>query len=276
MIQADVSDAYATLGALLAPLPRQGRILVKRMRYQRVDRTWGRTEPHVLKGYHVTAVASGTAFFSVNGNAVSLRRGGVLFTTPGCEQRYQQDKQDPPMIISARFESVKIDSEIPLPGDGHGVSVKPVLDGDVEEVREDAFAEVNVHAGIEPKRSVRTHRHNYIRIFESDPLPVLANIDNSISKETWIDHGYAERPRDPVQVYDLVLDHQERHNVAEDPRYADVRNQMEQRLQNWMQRTNDPLLQGPLVVPAGSIVTPRDECSPGGETVVLQENQTVI
>jgi arylsulfatase A-like enzyme len=158
-----------------------------------------------------------------------------------------------------------------VPDDGHGVSLKPVIRDLKTEVREDVFAEVNVHASIEPKRSVRTHRFNFIRLYESDLRPVLPNIDNSPSKTCWMEQGYADRLREPVQLYDLMLDPQERHNVADDPRYADARQEMEQRLEHWMRKTNDPLLEGPLVIPAGAIVNDKTlQTSPDEDTVTLK------
>lgn len=159
-----------------------------------------------------------------------------------------------------------------VPEDGHGVSLQPVIRDLGTEVREDVFAEVNVHASVEPKRSVRTHRFNFIRIYESDLRPVLANIDNSPAKTCWMEQGYAERLRERVQLYDLMLDPQERHNVADDPRYAEARREMEQRLERWMRETNDPLLEGHLVVPAGAIVNDKTrETSPSGDTVTLEK-----
>lgn len=160
------------------------------------------------------------------------------------------------------------------PQDGlHGTSLRPLLVSPCEAtVREDTFAEVNVHAGIEPKRGVRTKKYSYIRIFESNLSPVMANTDESPSKKTWVDRRWPERKRDEVQLYDLTFDPQERHNVAGEPAYADVRLEMESRLERWMRETHDPLLDGPLVVPAGATVCERHSMDPHVLVKTLSEN----
>lgn len=159
-----------------------------------------------------------------------------------------------------------------IPGDGHGVSLRPLIENpETASVREDLFAEVNVHAGPEPKRSVRSKRFNYIKLMYSYEKPILPNIDDSPSKEIWLAHGYAERALDRVQLYDLMLDPQERHNVAGDPHYADVLKEMDARLERWMLKTNDPLLNGPLTVPAGAKINPASGHSPGEKPDLLSE-----
>jgi arylsulfatase A-like enzyme len=62
----------------------------------------------------------------------------------------------------------------------------------------------------------------------------------------WTRDGH-ERPEH--RLYDVVLDPQERHNLADDPDHADVLKDMQQRLKEWMQDTDDPLLQGTIPVP---------------------------
>lgn len=155
----------------------------------------------------------------------------------------------------------------------HGSSLRPLLESPQSiGLREDCFAEVNVHAAIEPKRAVRTKTASYIRIFESDLSRIMPNTDESPSKVTWVNHHWTERKRDGVQLYDLIFDPQERHNVAKDPAYADVLTEMEIRLQKWMEKTNDPLLSGPLRVPAGSIICDRDALTPQDRIQTLQSD----
>ena len=69
------------------------------------------------------------------------------------------------------------------------------------------------HAAYEPQRAIRTERWKYIRRFDDYPDPVLANCDDSASKELLIGPaGGAVRPRE--QLYDLVLDPAEGENLA--------------------------------------------------------------
>jgi arylsulfatase A-like enzyme len=63
-----------------------------------------------------------------------------------------------------------------------GKSFLPVLAGQVPEINEEIFAEVNYHASYEPKRAVRTSRWKYIRRFGDRKTPVLPNCDDGPSK----------------------------------------------------------------------------------------------
>jgi arylsulfatase A-like enzyme len=160
---------------------------------------------------------------------------------------------------------------LPSPSDVHGLSLKALASTPSLEIREDAFAEVNVHAAAEPMRSVRTRRYAYIRIFETDLSPVLPNIDTSPSKDLWMTKGFAGRLRERVQLYDLVFDPQERRNVAGDPAYAEALREMENRLERWMRETRDPLLDGKLAIPVGAKLNPRGGVSPHEELTELRE-----
>lgn len=48
-----------------------------------------------------------------------------------------------------------------------------------------------------------------------------------------------------VELYDLKKDPNEFYNVADDPKYAEIRAQLDQELWRWMHEINDPLLEGP-------------------------------
>ena len=55
--------------------------------------------------------------------------------------------------------------------------------------------------------------------------------------------------REPVELYDLVEDPWERHNLAGTREMAALQADLRARLLNWMRTTNDPLLQGPVASP---------------------------
>jgi len=67
------------------------------------------------------------------------------------------------------------------------------------------------------------------------------------------------------QLYDLVFDPNEASNLAGDVRHGEQLEEMRGRLRAWMERTEDPLLDGPVVPPKGAKVndagglSPRDE-----------------
>ena len=133
-----------------------------------------------------------------------------------------------------------------------GRSLMPIVTGVEEEVRDAIFAEGTYHAAYEPQRAIRTPRWKLVRRFGDRRLPVLPNIDDSPSKQVWLDHGYAEREQAPLQLYDLVFDPNEACNVADRPEHAPVVEHLSTRLERWMRGTGDPLLDGPVAAPPGA------------------------
>jgi arylsulfatase A-like enzyme len=145
-----------------------------------------------------------------------------------------------------------------------GHSMLPLLRGEAESIREDAFAEVNFHAAREVMRSVRTNRYNFVKIFDENANVAMPNIDQGLSKSCLIAHGLSNNTsRERVQLYDLVFDPQERHNLAGDPAYRQARLEMDARLKRWMVLTDDPALRGRVPMPAGAMIDSRDQVDPG-------------
>lgn len=97
-------------------------------------------------------------------------------------------------------------------------------------IREEVFAEVNYHAGYEAMRCVRTRRHKLIKIHDDDLRRVSANVDDSPAKDALWELGWFDQPREPVQLYDVLLDPGERQNLAGSPRHVGIRAALEQRL----------------------------------------------
>jgi hypothetical protein len=91
---------------------------------------------------------------------------------------------------------------------------------------------------------------------------VLPNCDDSLSKDVWLEHGWAESPPAQEQLYDLVFDPNETHNLAGDPTAVKVLDEMRDRLDRWMHETDDPLLRGAVPAPPGARVNDPDGLSP--------------
>ena len=133
-----------------------------------------------------------------------------------------------------------------------GASLRGLLEGRKEPVREELFAEVSYHAAYEPKRSVRTDRFKFIRNYELSHHPALANIDGGQTKEWMLQEKLLQRPVVEEEFFDLWVDPEEANNLIEDPRYASDIACLRQRLDHWMQRTDDPLLRGKVAAPVGA------------------------
>lgn len=158
------------------------------------------------------------------------------------------------------------------PGHAMGQSLVPLVVGESETLHDDVFTTVNVHAAVEPMRSVRTPQFNYIRRFTDREKLVATNVDNGYSKTTWAEAGWLDRPLAKEELYDLTFDPMERNNVAEEVRYAAVLADMRQRLDGWMRRTDDPLCDGgELPLPKGAILNDPDEYDPGTKKRIIVE-----
>ena len=149
-----------------------------------------------------------------------------------------------------------------------GKSLLPHLRGDEAGLHDSLFAEVTFHAAFEPKRSVRTARWNYIRNFAAPCPPVLPNCDDGPSKRLLMTHGMATRIVPAEELYDLVFDPQERHNLADDPALRGVLADHRLRLAAWMKQTDDPLLDPDPAhaLPPSLVVNPRDGEQPSPQT----------
>jgi len=150
-----------------------------------------------------------------------------------------------------------------------GESLIPLVTGKATEIRDALFAEKTYHVAYEPERCVRTHRWKYIRRFDDYPWPVLANTDDSPSKDLLLANGWAKRPIPTEQLYDLVFDPNEARNVVDEPAVADVLEDMRGRLKAWMRETKDPLLDGPVPAPKGAELNGREQLSPQDPTTFV-------
>ncbi len=151
---------------------------------------------------------------------------------------------------------------LPRPAWLEGKSLLPVLRGEAKEVNEEVFAEVNYHASYEPKRAVRTQRYKYMRRYGNRDTPVLPNCDDSPSKSLWLEYGWKQQTQPREQLYDLIFDPGENHNLAGEAQAVTALREMRGRLDAWVKRTDDPLLEGPVPAPKGAKVNPVDQTSP--------------
>jgi len=150
-----------------------------------------------------------------------------------------------------------------------GLSLLPLVRGETSALREELFAAMTWHAAYEPQRAVRTDRWKYIRRFGERELPVLANCDDSPSKELLLRYGWAERKVPFEQLYDLVFDPNEANNLAADPDRRDVLDGLSARLERWMRDTADPLLDGDPEPPPGAEINLPDQLSASEPVTVI-------
>jgi N-sulfoglucosamine sulfohydrolase len=143
-----------------------------------------------------------------------------------------------------------------------GKSMLPIIRGEANEINDEVFAEVTYHAAYEPKRAVRTGRWKYIRRFGDKHTPVLPNCDDGLSKSLWLEYGWKNMQLPEESLYDLIFDPNEHNNLAVDPASKTVLTEMRGRLDRWMHRTSDPLLEGFVPAPHGAQINNPNGVSP--------------
>jgi N-sulfoglucosamine sulfohydrolase len=165
---------------------------------------------------------------------------------------------------------------VEIPSFVQGSSLMPLVRGETDRVHEEIFAEVTYHAAYEPQRAIRTDRWKYIRRFGAHPTTVLANCDDSATKELLVENGWGDQPVAEEQLYDLIFDPQESNNLAGDPEHATVQERMRADLEDWMRRTDDPLLEGPVPAPIGAEINlPSQGSSREPRTIITEETRDI-
>ncbi len=132
-----------------------------------------------------------------------------------------------------------------------GVSLLPLLHGEVPAVRDEVFAGSTWHAAYEPQRAVRTTRYKYIRRWGEKHTPVLPNTDDGPSKDLLLRYGWDQHEIPREELFDLIFDPNEANNLASDPGHQSTLAQLRERLEGWMRETDDPLLAGRVDPPPG-------------------------
>ncbi|MFZ0040849.1 MAG: sulfatase/phosphatase domain-containing protein, partial [Solirubrobacteraceae bacterium] len=134
--------------------------------------------------------------------------------------------------------------------------------------RAEIFSELTYHAAYEPQRAIRTERFKYVRRFDDYPYPVLANCDDSASKDAYLARGWGKRRVARESLHDLFFNPGEGRNIIDDPDYAAVAADLRGRLERWMQETADPLLDGPVPAPPGTQINGQDQLSASEPTFI--------
>lgn len=150
---------------------------------------------------------------------------------------------------------------VPKPEGLQGISLLPVLNGKKESIRDSVYSEVCFHVAYEPKRCVRTERFKYIRRYSAYEKPMPSNTDDSPDKSLRTEAGYYQRPQPRELLFDLVCDPMERINLMGNPDFAETAEKLAQRLDSWMERTDDPLRHGVMIPPETALVNYPDSMS---------------
>jgi arylsulfatase A-like enzyme len=131
-----------------------------------------------------------------------------------------------------------------------GRSFWPLFQDQPYQPHEHIFTEFNEHGvdSYDPMRSVRTQRYHYIRNFSTQSMRQWLPDENDRYMDR-VQHWVTEHwpvPNQPCQsyeLYDVVTDPHEQHNLAGELEHAPLCNYLDRIVTQWMVDTNDPLLE---------------------------------
>jgi len=119
-----------------------------------------------------------------------------------------------------------------------GRSLLPLLNGEEYIPRDRIFAEQTFHVSPGVSRAIRTNRFKYIRNY-------LPNVDRPMRSDGGVNRD--EWPEE--ELYDLREDPNELTNVASAETYHGVLSTLRRELYDWMDNTNDPIVEGRIPLP---------------------------
>ncbi|MDQ8183156.1 sulfatase [Pelagicoccus sp. SDUM812005] len=140
-----------------------------------------------------------------------------------------------------------------VPAEVNGKSFYPILKGSAEPLHEYVYGvstNQNILAAkVFPSRMIRSHRYKYIRNLNALEV-VEKNLGDNPRVNAFIRLGAQRYPNTPYEeLYDLENDPYEQINLAGDPRYAELQEEMATQLLAWMKAQNDILSGEPGTMP---------------------------
>ncbi|AYY12307.1 sulfatase [Actinobacteria bacterium YIM 96077] len=139
-----------------------------------------------------------------------------------------------------------------LPAQLEGRSLQPELRGAAERSRRSLYLQKTYHDGYDPIRAVRTDRYKYIRNYTPGPqLKLSKDLEESVTRRGMDDAHLAPRPGE--ELYALDEDPWESANLAQQPEWRSVRDELAGELDRYMNDLSDPLLAGPVEPPPAPV-----------------------
>ena len=140
---------------------------------------------------------------------------------------------------------------IPIPDNLHGRSFRNLLIGEKYQANPAVFAEKTYHTYYDPMCAIRTPEWKLIANFENAPWQETSpdyenNAKGYVEVSKALDVPYEVQYHPPFELFNLMDDPFETRNLAKDPAYQETRDELAVQLRDWMEKTQDPLLAGPM------------------------------
>lgn len=152
--------------------------------------------------------------------------------------------------------------ELPIPQSIDGFDFSGSILGEMEPIRDEVYGEVNFHTSFEPMRCVRTPEYKYIKYFDEYAGYNLSNMDDSISKSYYIESGFFKGDKQKELLFDLKKDPYEKKNCIYLEEYQNIRLDLQKKLDEWMHKENDFLLDEEFKIKPEWIVNTPNTVSP--------------
>lgn len=132
--------------------------------------------------------------------------------------------------------------EVPIPENLQGKSFWNLLNGEEYTANTHIFSEKTFHTAYEPMRCIRTTDYKLILNLDVGALVPPADVQGSLFYPQVVRDVMAKRPA--IELFNMLNDPHERHNLADDLDYQHIKTDLSARLLDWMEATDDPVLHG--------------------------------
>lgn len=203
-----------------------------------------------------TGLNENTLFIFTTDHGSALPRAKSMLYDPGMKtaliMRFPESMGISPNVYKQLINNIDLTPALldmigkPIPDRIQGRSFLPLLTGNPYTEQDEIFSEKNFHDNYDPIRCIRTKKYKYIRNFDYKNLKKIAlpaDMRDSIASNTL--RPDAHEQRDPVELYNLEKDPGEETNLADDPEYKSIKDELAGKLEKWMKSTND-FLPGPM------------------------------
>ena len=109
----------------------------------------------------------------------------------------------------------------------------------------------------QPVRSMRTERYKFIANYSRVPNFVVEGWLSRFGADYRSVESHFSKPKPTEELYDLAADPDELNNLADDSEFSKLRDELRNRLQDFLEATRDPILDGPVTNNVGAVDDPQ-------------------
>ena len=179
----------------------------------------------------------------------------LIMKTPDIDSSGQV--HDRMVAMADLLPSVMEAAGVALPETLREKSFAGLLKGETVNTPEAVFSEYNWgrRSGrwfYQPVRSMRTERYKFIVNYSRVPNFVVDGWLSRFGADYRSVESHFSKPSPAEELYDLNSDPDELNNLADDPKFSELRDELRNRLQDFLEETRDPILDGPVANKVGA------------------------